>query len=210
MAQAGAEPQEQTPDEEQLSAVALHPTQATPLIPHDVIEDAMQTFPEQHPEGHEVPSQTQVPTEHCCPALHSAFEPQVQTPIVHESAVTALHATQAWPPEPQVEGVDVLQEFVAQHPLGQEVASQTQAPPTQCCPVAHGELEEPQAQPPCASHLSATMALQATQVPPAGPHSESVGGEKQVLPAQHPPSQVEVHPLQTPAVQVWPVGHVPV
>lgn len=61
-AHAGVLPQRQAPADEQLSA-PLHVTHVAPLVPHAVTLGVVQTFPTQHPLGHEVESQTHpVPT----------------------------------------------------------------------------------------------------------------------------------------------------
>ena len=69
-----------------------------------------------------------------------------------------------------------------QQPFGQEVALQTHAPPTHCCPVVHaGPVPHWQAPP---VQPSAPVP-QATQAVPATPHAAS-DGVVQVSPLQQP------------------------
>jgi len=73
--------------------------------------------------------------------------------------------------------------FPSQHPLGQELASQRQLPPTQCCPT---EQAEPLPQRHCPlAQLSAEAGLQLVQEPPAVPHALN-SLIRQISPSQHP------------------------
>jgi hypothetical protein len=68
---------------------------------------------------------------------------QVQVPALQVWPLP--HAVQALPPTPHVGLLDVWQwPPLSQHPLGHEVASQTQAPlPLHRCPVAHAPQVAP-------------------------------------------------------------------
>jgi hypothetical protein len=58
-------PQAHCPFVEQLSAVLeLQAVQACPPTPHVAKPEPVQAFPEQHPEGHDVESHTQLPLRH--------------------------------------------------------------------------------------------------------------------------------------------------
>jgi hypothetical protein len=82
---------------------------------------------------------------------------------------------QASPPAPQAASVSPgWQVLPAQQPPGQLVPSQTQAPPTQRCPLAQG-APAPQAQLPAAEQLSARTGSQGTQATPALPQASRVG-----------------------------------
>ena len=82
---------------------------------------------------------------------------------------------QASPPAPQAASVlPAWQVLPAQQPLGQLVPSQTQAPPRQRCPLAHG-APVPQAQLPAAEQPSARTGSQATQATPALPQASRAG-----------------------------------
>jgi hypothetical protein len=79
----------------------------------------------------------------------------LQTPPEQVEAFRVLHATQADPLVPQVAKLEVVQVPVAlQQPLGQLVASQTQAPPTQRWPATQA-APVPQVQVPLALQVSA-------------------------------------------------------
>jgi hypothetical protein len=144
--------------------------------------------------------------------------PQAHAPAVeHESASPAVQVAQAIPAGAHADAESAVQApLCEQHPLGQDVASQVQTPSAQCRPAAHGAFV-PHRQVPLASHVSAEIALQLTQVAPAAPHATSER-VSQVLPLQQPPgheaalqpSPVEAsHPAQVhaPFTQLCPGGH---
>ena len=107
------------------------------------------------------------------------------------------------PPVPQfpllVPGMHVVPE---QQPFGQEVASHTQLPPTQCLPVMHAG-RDPHWQAPVAEQPSAVSALQATHVPPPVPQ---VAGEEvwQTPLAQQPVGHDVALHTQVPLMQTVP------
>ena len=105
---------------------------------------------------------------------------------------------------PQVVAERVVQTFPTQQPDGQEVRSQTHAPPSQCCPAAHTgpppQLHSPPAQ------VSARRS-QTTQASPLVPQAVREG-VAHVLPEQHPVLQlvasqpdVQTPPTQLPVMQ---------
>ncbi|MCU1277246.1 MAG: hypothetical protein JWM53_792, partial [bacterium] len=90
----------------------------------------------------------------------------VHAPPTHESPLA--QPTQALPAVPQAAAVAVWQlPPASQQPLGQEVASQKQAPPTQCWPPGQAALPPHLHVPPL--QVSAVMPHEPVQVPPAGP-----------------------------------------
>ena len=129
-------PQRQPPDDEQLSDRASQATQVEPALPQVMVERIEQVTPLQQPAGHEVASQMHAPPTQRWPPAQAAPAPQPQAPVAPQlSALVASHAAQATPFVPQVASVVGLQAFPAQQPTGQEVASQTHAPPTQRWPA---------------------------------------------------------------------------
>ena len=159
--------------------------QAPPPLPH--IAEAVpgrQLAPEQQPEGQEAPSQTQTPAMQREPSAQGAPWPQAQTPAGVQRLEVLPHLTQALPAVPQLPSARSRQTFPKQQPSGQEVASHTQAPPTQRWPVVQA-APAPQAQTPEGVQLSATTGLQGRQTLPAAPHLLKEG-VAQLLPSQHP------------------------
>ncbi len=156
----------------------------------------MQTFPLQHPVGHEVASQMQAPPEQCNPGEQAAPVPHSHVPLAeHVSARTVSQATQVAPADPHVPSARVLQVVPSQQPSGQDVESQTHWPARQRWPVVHAALP-PQVQAP-AVHPSAVPALHAVQAPAAVPHVVTDAGW-QVSPEQQPSGHTQ--PLHTPAL----------
>jgi hypothetical protein len=80
-------PQEHAPLR-QRSALAPHTEQAWPPTPQLEVEAVLQVLPTQHPPGHEVASQMQLPFEQRWPAPHAAFEPQRQVPAAVQVSVS--------------------------------------------------------------------------------------------------------------------------
>ena len=108
-AHSGPVPHEHPFDEHPSERLASHAMHAAPAVPQVANDDARHCVPEQHPLG------------------HAHVE---QAPAPQESP--AGHAVQAWPAAPHAAGsFPVRQVAPSQHPLGQEVASQTQLPPSQ-------------------------------------------------------------------------------
>ena len=111
------------------------------------------------------------------------------------------HETQALPFVPQAMAVAPGRQVEpAQHPIGQVVASQTQAPPAQRCPPAQAG-PGPQAQVPEDAQLSATVGLHIAHEAPTGPQAETER-TTQVAPTQQPFGQLIG--LQPAATQVPP------
>ena len=85
----------------------------------------------QQPPAQDVALHTQVPPEHSCPATQAAAPPQVQVPLaLQPSAFERSQLAQVAPLMPQALAVGgLVHDLLAQQPVGQEVASQTQVPP---------------------------------------------------------------------------------
>ena len=169
-------PQRQLPVAEQLSEWASHATQVEPALPQVVMVRFEQMAPLQHPLGHEVASQMHRPSAQRCPPAHAGPDPQAQVPSVPQwSALLVSQATQAAPFAPQVASARVLQTAPAQHPPAHEVASQVQAPPTQCWPSVQG-APLPQRHVPASEQVSALVGSQARQAPALLPQVVSERG----------------------------------
>ena len=111
------------------------------------------------------------------------------------------HAWQVMPPGAQAAALRPVHTLPVQHPVEQLVALQRQAPPTHCCPVAHGPPVEPQTQAPAALQVSATIASQATQAAPPMPQVEVDGCDLHCAPSQQPLGQLAALHAQTPPSQ---------
>jgi len=110
----------------------LHATQVAPPVPQPAIEGAVHVVPEQQPDAHDVPSQTQEPTRQRWPAPHAGPLPHAQVPLAEQaSAVIPSQAMQAAPPTPQVEVPRMLQVDPEQQPLLQAAAQPLHTPPVQ-------------------------------------------------------------------------------
>jgi hypothetical protein len=188
-------PQVHAPLEEQPSAnPAPHAAHVPPGAAQAAMESGVQTFPVQHPVGHEVESHTQVPPEQCSPRAHGAPVPHWQVPLAeHVSARTVSHATHVAPAAPQVPSARVLQVVPSQQPSGQDVESQTHWPARQRWPVVH-TAPPPHVQAP-AVHPSAAVPSHALHAAPAVPHVVA-DAWLQVSPEQQPLGHTQ--PLQTP------------
>ncbi|MCA3012385.1 MAG: hypothetical protein INH41_08295 [Myxococcaceae bacterium] len=166
---AGPVPHRHAP-EVHTSAFAPHAAHAAPPAPHCAVDGlATQVFPEQHPDGHDVASHTQLPDTHRCPVPHAAPVPHAHPPAVHRSA-RAPHVVHAPPLAPHCAAVvGVTQVFPAQQPDAHDVASHTQLPDTHRCPLPHAgpapHRHVPLAQP------SAVVALHAAQAAAPVPHA---------------------------------------
>jgi hypothetical protein len=64
--------------------------------------------------------QTHAPLTHTCPIAHSAEDPHLQAPPVHESVRELSHAEQAAPSVPHCDTVGVTQVVPEQHPVGHD------------------------------------------------------------------------------------------
>ena len=144
-------PQRQTPVEQLSANVVMHVKHVAASIPHVGNGDVSQLFPLQHPSGHDVVSQTQLPPEQSWPAAHATFVPHRHAPVFEQlSAVVVSHPVQASPPTPQVASVEGSQLAPAQQPPGQFAAVQpVHTPPAQFWLVGHGSHDDPLA-PHCA------------------------------------------------------------
>lgn len=138
-------PQRQTPAAQLSANVALQPMHSAASVPHVENDDALQKGPAQHPFGHDVVVQTQLPPEQACPAAHTAPVPHRQLPEVEQlSAFVVSHPVQASPPTPQLTTVEVSQLAPAQHPEGQFAAVQpVHTPPTQFWLPGHTSHDDP-------------------------------------------------------------------
>jgi hypothetical protein len=124
---------------------------APPPVPHDVaLLPGRQAPAAQHPPAHEVPSHTQVLAMQRCPGAHALALPQWQLPPAEQLSDRSSHAVHVEPEAPQLVRERVSHTAPRQHPLGHEVASQTQSPPLQRWPPAH-DGPSPHAQLPFAS-----------------------------------------------------------
>ncbi len=130
-----------------------------------------------------------------------AAPPQLQAPLRHWS-LRASQAVQLAPfvPHEAVEGVTHWPAW--QQPVGQEVESQTQAPPEQRWPTAHWAFPPHLQVPPL--QVSARVALQVVQATPPVPQAAVLVLVTQAPLEQQPVAQlVALQPLQAPPVQVW-------
>lgn len=143
---------------------------------------------------------------HRCPTPHAAPLPHLHWPPALQLSVRVRsHAAQVFPGGAQV-AVPSDAQFppVVQQP-GQDVASQTHAPPTHRFPAAQGPPVVPQTQLPVAEQVS-ELAGHAAQLAPAAPHAELLRAV-QTLPAQQPVGQlVALHTHAVP-LQTWPTPH---
>lgn len=200
--------QRQTPFSHR-SPTVVQSRHATPPVPQLSVSDAWQTPLLQHPLGqvlalqvdaHEPPSQRQLPPTQVAGATHAAPVPQVHWPEAEQlSARAAVHAVQVPPSVPQVVAEGVRQAPAWQQPRGHETLSHWQAPLTQRWPEAQG-AEVPQRQLPLLQ-LLARVVLQLVHAAPPEPQAITVG-VRQVLPLQHPPSQLAAQSGHTPPSQL--------
>jgi hypothetical protein len=138
--QAATEPQAHDPAPEQPSAVVLlqvaHAPPSAPQVGKAIVEHVV---PAQHPVGHEVASQIQLP-EQRSPAPQAAAPPQVQVPPTEHPSPDEPQDAQAVPAGAQAVAPRAVQVVLLQQPVGHEVASQTHEPPAHRCPVAQSTL----------------------------------------------------------------------
>lgn len=121
------------------------------------------------------------------PVAQAGLAPHRQSPAEEQVSAFEPHATHAAPLGPQVAVERLAQVPLAvQHPAAHEVASQTQAPPRQRSPDAHGTLA-PQRHEPAVQTLAVTP--HETQAPPL------------VL------QELSAIAVQFPAAEQHPVGH---
>jgi hypothetical protein len=146
---------------------ALQVEHAEPPVPHALgAVPVWQTFAWQQP-AQLAALQMHAPATQASPAPHGAFVPHLQLPPLQLSVVRASQLPHVPPPVPQLALLGVLQVLPAQQPVAHDVASHTQAPPTQRWPTLHA-APTPHWQPP-AAQLSARVVSQVAQPPPAVP-----------------------------------------
>ncbi len=178
-----------------------------PFVPQlDTVGGETQIVPEQHPLGHDVGSHTHAPPAQRCPGAHDAPEPHMHCPPVQLSASEGSQATHVCPPVPQLVGVGGETHVVLeQQPLGHEVASHTHDPPTQRCPEAHAAAVPHEHWPP--AQPSARAGSQAAHAWPLVPQLDTVGGETQIVPEQHPLGHEVGSHTHAPLAQRCPGAH---
>ena len=101
----------------------------------------------QQPDGHEVPSHTQVLATQRWPSVHAAPLPHRHAPLAEQLSERASQATQVEPALPHADSDRVEQAVPAQQPLGHDVLSHVQSALTQRWPPLHA-APLPQAQAP--------------------------------------------------------------
>lgn len=93
----------------------------------------------QHPLGQEWLLHSHVPLTQFSPKPQAGSWPHPHVPSGrHTSAVCGLHLAHNPPGNPHVVTLRAVHIPSAQHPLGQDVASQMQAPSSHRCPVTQG------------------------------------------------------------------------
>ena len=204
-AHAGPVPQAHAPLVQRSDFVsqAAHASPAEPQLVVVWLPLAMQVLPEQQPLGQEVALHTQLPPEQVCPVPQAAPVPHRQAPLV-QVLVLPEHGTQAAPPVPQEAALcpaPLTQTPALQQPEGQLVASHTQAPPEQRCPVAQA-LPGPHLQAPVVQR--SPVVPQVVQAPPLVPHWVAVVGLTHAPPLQHPLAQLAALQTQAPPTQASP------
>jgi hypothetical protein len=119
-AQSGHTPASQLP--------CKHAEHAAPAVPHwALVLPGKQLLPSQQPLGQVAALHVQPPLTQVWPGMHSAFEPQRQTPLSQRSEATGSHAEQLPPPVPQRLRLPSTHSPFSQQPLGQLAASQSRA-----------------------------------------------------------------------------------
>jgi hypothetical protein len=146
-----------------------------------------------------VPSHTQAPPLQRWPAAQGAFAPHLHCPPEQVSVLLRSQLAQVVPLRPQAPTVGgAVHALPVQQPVGQEVASQTHAPPLQRWPAPQGALPPHLHWPP--AQLSALLRSQATQLTPPVPQVV-VLGVLQLVPAQQPLAQDVALQRQAPPEQ---------
>jgi hypothetical protein len=173
--------------------------QAFPPVPHAPGSSVVTQAPaEQHPFGHEVLSQVQTPFTHSCPETQALPPPHVHVPaMLHPSPVLPQPAHDT-PGPAQAVAVSASHRLPLQHPVAQDVALHTHAPPEQACPTPHSPLVPHEQEPP--RQPSARPLAQGAQVAPFVPQISSVKVVTHVAPEQHPVAHdvaLQTHPPPT-------------
>ncbi len=113
-----------------LDVVGLQLLHWPPPAPQAVIPGVTQLCPEQHPVGHDVASQMQLPPEHRWPGRHAVPRLHVHCPAAEQPSPLEPHTVHAPPPVPQLSGPCAMHTLFSQQPLGQDAALHTHFPPT--------------------------------------------------------------------------------
>ena len=181
-------------------------SQALPPAPHESAVLPPRHIPcAQQPLGQEVPSHTQVLATQRWPTVQAPPLPQRQVPVAEQLSERASQATQVAPAVPQLPSARVRQVVPLQHPLGQEVASQTQLPEVlQRWPAVQG-APLPQAQAPLVLHWLALLPSQAAQAAPLTPQVASAGA-LHTPPLQQPPGHEAASHTQAPPLHRCPLA----
>lgn len=180
-------------------------TQLPPPVPHCVlVVPGRQTLPSQHP-VHEDGSQTQLPPAQRWPGPQGAPVPHAHwPPAVQRSADSGLHAVHVIPGGAHaLTPSGVVHASPEQQPVGQLVASHTQAPPLQRCPAPHAGLL-PHAQVPSLAHESARVGSHAAQRSPGAAHVAPERARQRSLRSQQPLGHELASQTHEPLSQRWP------
>lgn len=161
----------------------------------------------QQPVVQETASHTHWPPLQRWPAAQPAPPPQVQAPEPSQPSPTWPQSLQSAPAAAQASPEVTVQTPPAralQQPVGQLVASQTQAPAEQRWPAAHG-APPPQVQAAVAEQPSAPSP-QSLQVPPPTPQEAATCAMQEPFWQQLVGQEVASH-TQAPPEHRWPPGH---
>jgi hypothetical protein len=161
-----------------------HAKQVEPAAPQFAGERIWQLVPWQQPSGHEVASQTQLPSTHRCPLLQAAPEPHEHFPVegLQPSALEVSQAMQTEPSAPhEALVVRLLQVFPLQHPVQ---FPQLEQAPSQTSPCGHF-----------------------AQLAPRVPQKFGSVPERQFAPLQQPVGQDVGSQTQVPCTHLWPFAH---
>ena len=185
---AGPVPHLHTPFAQPSAVVGSQGLQVLPSTPQAPSDGGVHVPLAQHPAGHELPLQTQVPCEeHSCPVAHTGPVPQLQVPDVEQLlALVVSQAEQAWPSIPQVVTDGASQVAPTQHPPVQfDVVQPVQTPFVHVCGLGHALHDEP-------------PVPQAAVVVPAS---------QRLLVSQQPLGHEDTLQTQTPFEQICPATH---
>jgi hypothetical protein len=202
--QAGPPLHVHAPLAEHPSPVAPHDEHPMPSTPHAVPDGVMHVLLEQHPLGHDVESQMQLPWEQCWPGLHAGAPLHVHCPDAEHPSPLVPQGVQVPPLTPHAVDDGDTHALFEQQPAAQDVALHTQAPLMHSRPSPQA-APVPQAQVPAAEQLSA-LAPHWMHPPPFAPQAVAVGVIVHVGPEQHPVGHVVLHPAHVPALQMSFVG----
>jgi hypothetical protein len=152
------------------------------------------------------------PNTQCAPPVHAGSTPHWHVPVAEQlSAVVRSHVTQDPPPTPQVASELVVQTPLAQQPVGQVVALQTQVPDTHCAPEPQEGFPWQLQVPVVASQPSLFLASHGWHALPPRPQA-SMDGVWHTPPEQQPLGQdcaLHTHAPLTQAVPAPQIGFAP-